>query len=375
MISIDKGLLGGGQLGDVIERHKKYGEFCDRLDIVIFSKKGFTEYKISDKVAAYPTNSDYKIKYCFDALRIGKQLFKKNNYDLIVTQTPFIDGLVGLMLKNKFNAKLLVHFHGDFWGNKSWLHENKLNYLFLPISKFVVKRADAIRVMSEGQAHKITKTQKQLVRVISTPVDLEKYHENTPVSQQNWIRGGAKTQKQENIKIILHVGRDDEVKDYGTLIRAFKIVKEKIPEAIFWQAGADKKIKEAMAANCFSDVELRGLVSADDMISLYYQCSLVVLSSTSESFGKVLVEANACSKPVVSTATTGAREIIEDGENGFLVPIGDAEKLAEKIIWLLEHPEEIKKMGESGRELMKEKYGDNTEKIIKFWDDIINNRL
>mgnify|MGYP001559663501 CR=1 FL=1 len=364
IISIDKGLLGKGQLGDVVERHKKYGEFCDRLDIIVLSLRGFKNYQISDKVKSYPTNSNNKLNYFFDGLKLGERLFKENHYDLIICQDPFITGLIGRCLKGRFGGKLLIHFHGDFWNNKNWLGERWFNFLFLWLSKFVVPKADAIRVMSCGQKEKLISVgiSENKIRIISTPVDLEKYK-------------NIKIQEYKNKKTVLHVGRDDEVKDYDTLIKALKVVKEKIPETIFWQAGADKKIKEAMATKDFSDVELKGLVAADDLIGLYHQCDLAVLSSISESFGKVLVEANACAKPVVSTATTGAKEIIEDGKNGFLAPIGDAQKLAEKIIWLLEHPEDAKRMGGYGRELMKKKYGDNTDKIIKFWQDIINNNL
>ena len=383
IISIDKGLLGQGQLGDVVERHKKYGDFCDRLDIIVLAKKGFSEYKISDKVTAYPTNSYSKLRYGCDAYKIGKKLFKDNNlptqagYDLIITQTPFVDGLVGWWLKKKFKAKLLVHFHGDFWANKNWLKENKINYFFLPLSKFVAKRADAIRVMSRGQKEKILKLKSSLyqgevsrrdrgvagdkIRVISTPIDLSKY-----------LKIEAKS---SNSKVVLHIGRDDIVKDYDTLVKAFKIVKNKFNDVRFIQAGADQTIKKAMADSGFYDIETKGQLSYSGLIDLYAQSDVFVLSSTSESFGKVLVEANACGRPVVSTATTGAKEIIEDGKNGFLVPIGDASKLAEKTIWLLENPDEARKMGEYGRNLVKEKYGDNTTKIIKFWTDIATNNL
>jgi len=372
IISIDKGLLGQGQLGDVVERHRKYGEFCDRLDIIVLAKKGFKEYKISNKVTAYPTNSYFKLRYGCNAYKIGKELFKSNKYDLIITQTPFIDGLVGLRLKKKFKIKLLVHFHGDFWSNKNWLKENKINYLLLPLSKFVAKRADAIRVMSEGQYQKIKDFFSPpfqggvggglpMIRVISTPIDLSKFMEH-----------GTWNMEQKNV---LHIGRDDEVKDYNTLVKAFKIVKNKFNDTKFVQAGADRTIKKAMADNDFYDIENKGQLSYSELINLYAQSDVFVLSSASESFGKVLVEANAAGKPVVSTATTGAKEIIEDGKNGFLVPIGDAQKLAEKIIWLLENPDEARKMGEYGRELVKEKFDNNTEKIVKFWNDIINNNL
>jgi len=365
IISIDRGLLGRGQLGDVLERHRKYGDFCDQLDIIIFSTGNFGINKISDKVIAYPTNSKNKINFYFDALKIGKDLFKENKYDLIVTQEPFLTGLIGYQLKKEFKSKLLVHFHGDFLGNRNWLKESKLNYLFLLILKFVAPRADAIRVMSNEQKEKLIKNgiSDKKIRVISTPVDLAKF-------LNHYELVGLKKEK-----VVLHVGRDDEVKDYDTLIKAFKIIKQKNPKVIFWQAGANVKINESMVKNDFYGIELKGLVTADNLISLYYASDVLALSSTSESFGKVLVEANACGKPVVSTATTGAKEIIQDGENGFLVPIGDAEKLAEKIIQLLDYPEEARRMGEKGRQIVQERFGDNLIKIIQFWRDIIENKL
>lgn len=364
MISIDKGLVGKNQLGDVIERHRKYGEFCERLDIIVYNHKKdkLSEFTISDNVTGYPTNSISKLFFCCNAKKIGKKLFKENKYDLIVTQDPFMTGLVGYKLKKKFKSKLLVHFHGDFWDNPKWLKEKWFNFILLWLSKFVVSKADAIRVMSEGQKSKVeSRKSKGIVRVISTPVDLTRFE------------SGIRNQELNNKKIILHVGRDDEVKDYNTLIKAFKLVKEEVGDATLEQSGGGKSLQDAIK-KYYS--ELTSFIgerkSSEQLISDYNKASVVALSSKSESFGKVLVEANACSKPVVSTETTGAKEIIQDGVNGFLVPIGNAEKLAEKIIWLLENPDKAEEMGENGRKLVQKKYGDNTNKIIQFWHDIID---
>ncbi|MBI3291175.1 glycosyltransferase family 4 protein [Candidatus Falkowbacteria bacterium] len=370
MISIDKGLLGKGQLGDVTERHKTYGQFCGRLDIIVFCPKGSAENKISEKVTAYPTNSSGKLKYFFDAKKIGQKLFSLNHYDLIVVQEPFLTGLLGYRLKKQFNSKLLVHFHGDFWQNPNWLKESKLNFLFLLLSKFVTAKADGVRVMSRGQKDKLVKAgiSDNKIRVISTPVDLAKFG-----NQELRI-------KNQELRTILHVGRDDGAKDYRTLIKAYELVKAKMPINVnLCQAGSDKLFEITMK-NEGMDYKKDGILSYkstshEDVIHLYPQADVVVLSSTSESFGKVLVEANAAGKPIVSSATTGAKEIIQDGYNGFLVPIGDAEKLAEKILELLNDPEKAKQMGENGRKLVKEKFGDNTQRIIKFWYDIISNRL
>lgn len=367
-IGTDKTLVGGRRLGDAIERHQKYGEFVDHLDIIVYTdkKEGLKDFLISDNVVGHPTSSCCKLMFFFDAIKIFKEINKKHKIDLVQCQDPFLPAVVGWRLKKKFGTKLQINFHGDFWDNPSWLKERKINRIFLLISKFTVPRADAIRVMSKGQKEKLMRAgiDERKIRVISTPVDLGKF-----------IKHGAYNMEQKKERIVLHIGRDDEVKDYDTLVRAFKIVKEKMPDTKFVQAGASDELRKAMEKGSFQEIISKGNVDHQDLLGLYHQSDIFVLSSTSESFGKVLVEANACGKPVVSTATTGAKEIIEDGVNGFLVPIGDYKALAGKIIYLLEHPDEAKKMGEKGREIVRERFGDNTDRIVKFWRDTVNNNL
>lgn len=356
MISIDKGLLGRGQMGDVVERHIKYGQNIDQLDIVVFSSLGFETYSLSDNVKAYPTNSKMRIKYYFDAIRISQKLFNQTRYDLIVTQEPFLTGLVGLRLKKRFGSKLLVHFHGDFWSNPSWLRESKINYLFLILSRYVVKRADKIRVVSSGIKKKLTSfgVPDDKVFVLPTLVDIEKYNFSEDIK------------KDENL--ILHVGRYDEVKNLSLLAKAFVRVKAKIPNAKLLQIGGGIAAKRELQD---IEVSIKPMTDHNELVKYFHQASVLVLSSTSESLGKVLIEANASGTPVVSTSTTGAREIIEDGINGYLVPVGDAEKLAEKIIYLLENPQQASDMGQRGKELVKEKFFFTAKDVTTLWERVL----
>ncbi len=371
MISIDKGLLGRGQLGDVIERHKKYGEFVERLDVVVFSKTGFEENIISETVTAYPTNSAGKLAYYFDAKKIAKKLFEQNHYDLIITQEPFLTGLLGVSLKKLYKSKLLVHLHGDYKG------------LLLRLAKILVlSKSDAIRVMSKGQKEGLLAIgiKEEKINVISTPVNLKRFsHQYWDEVKKYREETGVKYYIDEDIPIVLHVGRDDEVKDYKTLFSSFVSVYEKMPNVCFYQIGADlsrEKIFKRYGLNMPDDMKIvfEPTKISDFLINAYLDSTVVVLSSKSESFGKVLIEANACGKPVVSTATTGAKEIIEDGINGFLVPIGDYTTLAEKVIYLLQNQEMAKKMGEQGKKMALEKFSDNTEKIINLWQKLINEK-
>lgn len=353
MISIDRGLLGQGQLGDVVERHKKYGEHVQQLDVIVFADQQYEVNKISDHVTVYPTKSSGKTTYAQDAKKIGKELFEKNKYDLIVTQEPFFTGWVGFRLKREFGAKLLVHFHGDFWENKNWLKESPLNPVLLMTSKFIAKQADAIRVMSEGQKEKLIKggISEDKISVISTPVDVDKFYK--PEVQS----AGSKK--------VLHVGRFDPAKDFETLAQVFEKVSGAVEDVECIQLGGGQQAQEIL-----KNATVHPIVNQNKIVNFLNTVDVLVLSSTNESFGKVLVEANAAGKPVVSTETTGAREIINNGYNGYLVPIGDAQALASKIIELLNNPDKAKEMGDNGRKFVQEKYGDNTERIIELWNKV-----
>ena len=370
MISIDKGLLGQGQLGDVVERHKKYGEFCERLDIIVLCKKHrYQINKISEKVTVYPTNSITRFKFFRDAYKIGKKLFEQNGYQLVIGD--WSSGLAAWKLKKKFKIKLLLTFHGDYWQNRAGLQSLWYNYFLLVINKFIMKKADGIRVVSEGLKNKLVKMgiAREKILATPTPMNLERFENYNNQELLNNLKeevGGG--------KIVLMVGRKDAVKDFETLFGALNLVYEKDNKANLWLAGnyenfseiKDKiKLPERQVA-CF------GQIKTEDLPAYYKTAEVVVSSSKSESFGKVLVEANVCGKPVVATATTGAKEIVEDGKNGFLVPIADAPKLAEKILELLNNPELVEEMGERGKKMALEKYSDNTRKIIQFWQDLIN---
>ncbi len=368
IIGIDKSLVGGTQLGDAVERHGKYGEFVDHLDIIVYTHfaEELSLFKISDNVIGYPTNSKSKLHFFIDALKIFKQINAQHKVDVVVCQDPFVMAWLGCYLKKKYKIKLQVNFHGDFWQNPSWRAERWLNIFFLLISKFTVPCADAVRVMSAGQQKKLIQAgiHKEKIKIIATPVDLTKY----------FTLSADLPMKDQAEKIILHIGRDDKVKDYETLIKAFNLVQQKYPSAQLYQIGADKKIKQALQQYPIKNsnkIVLKGRRSHEETIKLLCQADIFVLSSTSESFGKVLVEANACGKPVVATATTGAQEIIQDGYNGFLVPIKDSTALAQQIIKLLNNSKLAQQIGEHGRQLVQKKYGDNTHKIIELWQALI----
>jgi len=96
----------------------------------------------------------------------------------------------------------------------------------------------------------------------------------------------------------------------------------------------------------------------DDMPAAFAQAHIVCLPSYREGLPKVLLEAAACSRPIVATDAPGCREIVRHGENGLLVPLRDAISLADAIELLLGDASLRLKMGRRGRQLVESEFSD-----------------
>ena len=375
MISSDRTLLSANS-GDALERHKKYADLAGQLDIIVFSKKGFNKRKINENLRIYPTNSKFKLTYIFDTYEIARNIYWPDKIDLIVCQDPFLTGLVGWFIKKRFKVPLLIHFHGDFWDSKHWLIRPKkwwqwfwYNGILFLLSKFSVNIADGIRVVSSGIKDKLVKKKvnRNKIRVIPTPIDLEKFKEC------NERKVKKLKLKNKNYKTIINVGlRDPWSKDYSTLFKAISLVYEKYRNLVFCQIGAGFYLKEKIKGDENLILTSIGETKQKELIDYYHASDIYVSSSCSESFGKVLIEAMACGLPIIATATTGSKEIIEDEENGFLVPIGDSQALAKKILFLLNNPERAEQMGKKGQQMVKKRFDQQKiiKQMIKFWKDL-----
>ena len=97
-------------------------------------------------------------------------------------------------------------------------------------------------------------------------------------------------------------------------------------------------------------------LSPAQLFACYANCDVFALPSKGEGFGLVFLEAMACAKPVVGGAHGGIPDIVEDGVTGLLVPHGDAERLAQALETLLNHPNEAAEMGARGRERVQKDY-------------------
>jgi len=91
-----------------------------------------------------------------------------------------------------------------------------------------------------------------------------------------------------------------------------------------------------------------GLITDPVAEGLYEAADIVCLMSHRESFGMVLMEAIASARPVVATRVGGVPEVVQDGQNGFLVELGDHQAMADRLVELLDDPMLRQTMGDYG---------------------------
>lgn len=130
-------------------------------------------------------------------------------------------------------------------------------------------------------------------------------------------------------------------------------------------------------------VQLLGPCGQDEVRRLYQQSHIFLLSSVTanngdrEGQGLVLQEAQAMGLPIVSTLHNGIPEGVLDGKSGFLVPEKDVNALAEKLGYLIEHPEIWPEMGRAGRRFVEENYDINklNDQLVEIYRNLLDGEL
>lgn len=146
-------------------------------------------------------------------------------------------------------------------------------------------------------------------------------------------------------------------------LEACRIIRKKYPEVRCMLLGAIEDIQDSMRQEelqaYIDDGSVEHFGETADVREYYRQCSVYVLPSYREGTPRTVLEAMAMARPVITTDTQGCRETVEDGRNGFLVPVKDASAVAGKMEWFINHPGEIPTMGQESLRLCREKFDVN----------------
>lgn len=294
------------------------------------------------------------------------KLFKLNkfirNNKIHIIQTFFQDPfLLAAMIKPFHRVKLVGSFRDlGFWRTPAESMKMRLAYPFF----------DGFVANSKAVKDHFVKTDSISARSIKVINNIFDY------SALNRIPGRTKKcERTKTVGIVANLNRP--VKRVQDFIKAAVIICKKMSNVRFVVIGDGHLRKELeILANELSMQErlvFYGRVSHP--LDFVGEFDVGVITSETEGFCNAIIEYMACGVPVVATDTGGNRELIINSNNGYLVPVGDVDAIADRILKLLDCPDLAESMGDAGVRYVKDNFSlaRILEKYCDLYDSIIIN--
>jgi len=294
-------------------------------------------------------------------------LNKSKKYDIIHCHFGLI-GLIGIDLRDLklLEGRIVTSFHGFDVNVYPRLHGNQ-------VYNRLIEKGDLYTANSYFTVNKLLKIGFNQNKIFKLPVGVN-------ISDYNLSK--KKHSADKTIKLIT-VGRLVECKGIEYAIRALAQVIKLYPNVIYQIVGEgplkSKLNNVVKELGIEKQVKLVGGKTRQQLKQIYMESHIFVLSSiigsdgSQEGQGLVLQEAQAAGLPVVTTNVGGIPEGVIDRKSAFLVPERDTEALAEKLIYLLGHPEIWLEMGQAGRAFVAENYSIETlnDYLVKIYKTIV----
>lgn len=319
------------------QRVEEYARLFDRFDLIVLSKRGHEAIDFGN-MAIEPTDSFGKLFYLIDAYFLGKKLINKYRHDFVSSQDPFELGLVAWRLARKYKLKLQIQLHGDYFDSPYWRRESFFNFFRYCLGKFLVKRADTLRVVSERIKKSVIKLGVEAEKITVVPIYTPIY---TPVLA-NADAGKF---------IFLTAGRLVGVKNIDLQIKAMREILETQPETELWIAGdgPEKNKLQVLSKKLKVEGKIKFIGWQENLEGYYNKAGAFILTSNYEGWGMVVVEAAGFGLPIIMTDVGCAGELIKNGESGIVVKVGDLGSLVQAMKKILEDRNFAEKIGANAR--------------------------
>jgi glycosyltransferase involved in cell wall biosynthesis len=283
-------------------------------------------------------------------------------FEIVHLHYPFYFGSETVFLKSVADGlRYVVTYHQDVLLAGPLRFLDRLHHRLL--GKRILVRAGKVLATSWDYARtsrlsELMQMRSEAVDELPNGVDIRRFH---PEVDSGGLRAQYGLKRTD--QIVLFVGALDRAhyfKGVGVLLQALAQVPDKGVRLLVVGDGNLRPTyqEQAIGLGLGNRVIFCGRVHDEALPAHYGLCDLLVLPSTTmgEAFGVALLEAMACSKPVIASNLPGVRSVVSDGEDGLLVRPGDAGSLTEKMQMLLDDPQRRQEMGERGRAKVKEKY-------------------
>lgn len=320
----------------VSARMIEYGKRIGSLHVVVFTlaSHGFNTLKLSDEVTIYPTQSNSRIGYVFDAIRIGKKIVVDEKFvrgDAVVTcQDPFESGLVGWRVASAFQLPLHLQIHTDFLS--PYFQTSVLQRIRMILARFLLPKARGIRVVSKRIASSLAQSG---IRFSCVPQVLPI---RIALSSSDYTQG-KQSMFPEFTFVIVMVSRLEKEKRIEDALRAHKVIVSTYPRTGLVIAGDGSQmvtLKKRVAELGIVD-SVRFLGWSDDVPRIIASGDVFLSVSEYEGYGMSMIEAGLLGVPVVTTDVGIAGDLLVHDKNAFVCPVGDVACIARALTELVTH--------------------------------------
>jgi glycosyltransferase involved in cell wall biosynthesis len=365
----------GDHRGDAAARQREYAARLERYAVLTKAPRGAPTVRQSAPAPGFTITAigGSRLLFLPRMLREGLRLTAAERFDLVTAQDAWLTGVVAYVLARRRGLRLNLQLHSDILDNPHWRAEKPLHHLYHPLAKWLLRRADSVRVGTSRERRKVIALGLPPERVYLLPVavDLRPFAEADGAALRARLLGNRYD------RLVLAVGRLVPAKDLDTLLHAAPLVRRHRPGARFVIVGAGplRPRLEALAARLGlgEAVHFAGAVPHEQIAAYFAACDVFALSSLYEGTSLAMVEALAAGKPVVCTDVAGAEDWLGPGCGGFVVPQRDPVALAERICYLLSNPAEAAALGAAGQERVLARFDRQQllDGVIKMWRETV----
>lgn len=306
-----------------------------------------------------------------------KEIIEEFQPDIVHTHASKA-GALGRKAANSLKVPVIVHtFHGHVF--HSYFGKVKTT-IFKAIERNLAKKSTGIIAISELQKKELSNEHhicsESKIKVINLGFDLHKFHENLDEKR-------ALTRKKFNLSedeiAIAIVGRLAPIKNHHLFLESMRIVAsqtEKKCVAFIVGDGTEREAIKAKIDELEFPIHFRIEMTSwiKDIGTFNAGMDIICLSSNNEGTPVSLIEAQAANIPVVTTDVGGVKDILLEGETGFVVPKNNPEIYAEKVLLLIEDEKKRKKMSQNGWTFVEEKFHYTTlvKNVEAYYRELLN---
>jgi glycosyltransferase involved in cell wall biosynthesis len=347
--------LGGGAANATQYILEEYSKMSDlNVDLITSSIDGkYYEEKIGNNIKIYriPIGKNLKnlhyqsqkdlLTYSWKAYFYAKKLIAKNDYDLTHSFFTVPCGFISWRMQKKYQIPYVVSLRGaDVPG-----YAERFSFIYKLLTPLIVKIwKDSAEVISNSQGLKklaLKSNPKQRIGVIYNGINTQEFMPNNSLKSEDKFvitPGASRITSRKGLKYLIEAVYKLSQKHPNTQLNIIgdgdeKYILEKLVKKL--------KIEK--------NVNFLGRISHEKISKFYQEANVFVLPSLNEGMSNTMLEALSSGLPIIATDTGGSKELITEGENGYIVEMKNSDDIDEKLEKLIDNPELRNEMGEKSR--------------------------